>query len=164
MTIAPTIIGGHKKFQKDMKEIKVEITKMNDTIMKAVARKVLGRLGSRSPIRTGRYITNHKVNETGQSSYDTRYTEPSVHRNRKSAVGFMMGKGQRAIGMLKNPKKITISNTVDYAQNVETGWQFERGSAPGYFVYAHTHNDMLEETPKTIKQEEAKTQAKINGL
>jgi len=157
MTIAPTRIGS-RNFSRDMKEIKHVIEGLAESVIKKVAVKTLGILVQRSPILTGRYVSSHKV--VGDKMMNM--PEREEQKNRRSAASTAMSRGQNTIGRMENPKSITIENTVHYAQNVETGWHFEHGAAPGYFVYTHTANDMLEETPRIIKEEEAK--AKLNEL
>ena len=153
----PTI-RGYRTFVKAIEEVEIVIKDMSSDIIKDIARKTLGRLISRSPILTGRYVSNHKVNDSASSNISQKFTV--AQKDRKSATGFAIANGFRVIGHLKDPEKITISNTVHYAQKVETGWE----TAPGYFVYTHTMNDMLEEAPWIISVAEAKAQAKLNGL
>jgi len=161
MTIKPTI-KGYRTFVRAIDEIEVIIKNSSGNIVKEIAKKTLGRLISRSPIVTGRYVSNHKVNDFTSSNISQKFTEEQD--NRKAATGFAIANGFNVIGRLENPKKITISNTVDYAQNVETGWDIGNKHVSGYFVYTHTTNDMLEEAPWIISVEDAKAQAKLNGL
>ena len=147
---------GNRDFTRDMNKIKTVISDLSDSVIKRVAVTTLGILVQRSPIVTGRYVSSHKV--VGDKMMDM--PERDIQSNRRSAAATAMSRGQNAIGRMENPKSITIKNTVHYAQNVETGWE----TAPGYFVYGHTANDMIEETPRIIKQEEAKAQAKLNEL
>jgi len=146
----------HERFQEALNEQKIQISKLGSNVVKAIARKTLGRLVSRSPIDTGRYVSSHKVSIGGMVSSeketDERFDAPQ--KNRRSATGFAIANGQRVIAKAKNPKKITINNTAEYAISVEVGigWKM----TPGYFVYHHTLADMMEEAPAIIKAEEAK--------
>jgi len=183
MTLAPTRVGS-RNFSRDMKEIKHVIEGLAESVIKKVAVKTLGNLIKRSPILTGHYVRSHKVSQdvtdTPEKSNETRYMDSEgakwsygdagfsdkkdtgrEQKNRRSAASSANITGLNAIGKLKNPKRIRIRNHAFYAQLVESGWP---SGALGYFVYAHTANDMLEETPQIIKEEEAKAQAKLNEL
>jgi len=171
LTLNPTKTARtqHESFQKVIKNLQLTVKHAAPYVMKTMARRIHGRLVSRSPIVSGSYVLSHQIGMHGKNSEVVTVDSPTgsageriPHPNRRGIASQATNRAQRIIGNAKGFSRIIISNSIHYAINVEyLGWLSPDGkkATPPYFVYTQTDLDMKSEMPEIIKDAESKLKA-----
>ncbi|RLD57846.1 MAG: hypothetical protein DRI97_04435 [Bacteroidetes bacterium] len=153
-------MGNNKKeLEAFLDKCKLTIAAAPHKFAKETATRAIDSVTRRSPVKSGRYIKSHRVTIDGEAPAPPEKMKFGTIPQ-STAVQSVMGSLLLKVSAAKQFKKITISNGLHYARNIEyLGWE----KTGPYQVYHHAMNDIKASMPSVIRDIRAEINTEFNG-